>query len=152
MMMIIMMMIYTWCNLRPKQIVFLVLYVDGNILTGAIPTEMQKLHKIRMLNIGKTLESYRNDYFFCHIHGMDGLNISLIQSCITIGKNTLAGAVSKLVKREPVTNFAASDIGCTSFPNPLAKMSLHWIGQEKRSEDTLFESLTTLVLGKLLEC
>ena len=52
------------------------LYVDGNILTGAIPTEMQKLHKIRMLNIGKTLESYRNDYFFCHIHDMHGLNIS----------------------------------------------------------------------------
>ena len=78
-------------------------------------------------------------------------HLILIQSSTTIGKNNLAGAVSKLVERESTSN-TASDIGCSSFPNPLAKMRLHWIGQEKSTDDTLFESLTTLVLGKLLLC
>ena len=75
------------------------------------------------------------------------LHLILIQNSITIGKNTLAGAVSNLISRKFTSNIDISS-GCSSFPNPLAKMSLHWIGEEKSSEDNLFESLTTLVLGK----
>ena len=86
---------------------------------------------------------------------LDGPNISSIYVPLdfdtTIGKNTLAGAVSKLVERKfQVDNVL--NVGCSSFPNPFAKMRLHWIGAEKRTEDILFESLTTLVLGKLLKC
>ena len=92
---------------------------------------------------------------YSHTHGMDGPNISSIYVPLdfdtTIGKNTLAGAVSKLVETESTTN-TAFNTECSSFPNPLAKMRLHWIGAEKRTEDILFESLTTLVLGKLLKC
>ena len=92
---------------------------------------------------------------YSHTHDMDGPNISSIYVPLdfdtTIGKNTLAGAVSKLVERDSTTNTALIT-GCSSFPNPLAKMRLHWVGPEKRTEDTLFESLTTLVLGKLLKC
>ena len=92
---------------------------------------------------------------YSHTHDMDGPNISSIYVPLdfdtTIGKNTLAGAVSKLVERESTTN-TVLNTECSSFPNPLVKMRLHWVGQEKKTEDTLFESLTTLVLGKLLEC
>ena len=92
---------------------------------------------------------------YSHTHDMDGPNISSIYVPLdfdtTIGQNTLTGAVSKLVERKPTTN-TVFNIGCSSFPNPFAKMRLHWIGAEKRTEDILFESLTTLVLGKLLEC
>ena len=78
-------------------------------------------------------------------------HLILIQSSTTIGQNNLAGAVSKLVERKTSIK---DDLhaGCSSFPNPFAKMRLHWIGQEKRSEENLFESITTLVLGTLLEC
>ena len=78
------------------------------------------------------------------------LHLILIQNSVTVGKNTLAGAISNLVSRKSTSN-TASNLGCSSFPNPLAKMSLHWIGEEKSSEDNLFESLTTLVLGKCFE-
>ena len=92
---------------------------------------------------------------YSHTHDMDGPNISSIYVPLdfdtTIGKNTLAGAVSKLAEREYIAN-TVLNAGCSSFPNPFAKMRLHWIGPEKRTEDTLFESLTTLVLGKLLKC
>ena len=92
---------------------------------------------------------------YSHTHDMDGPNISSIYVPLdfdtTIGKNTLAGAVSKLVERESITN-TVLNVGCSSFPNPFAKISLQWIGQEKRPDDTLFGFLITLVLGKLLKC
>ena len=129
---------------------------DGNSISGSIPTQITKLKKIRMINIGRlisfrfSIKKYRHDSIFDYLIKTP-FHRSYTYSIIT-ANNKIRGSIPSLSIKEDALPTSNADNGCQSFPNPLQKMGFYLLRKSEPSESSLIdlESFSLCKLSKLV--
>ena len=116
----------------------------GNQLEGTIPTELGKLAKLLMLNLGKSPGSEHHIYYECKtlILFLNG------HHSIPVGRNTLHGGIPSELGRI-ITLDKNTDTSCDRLPLPFRKVKLNWLSNVLGNNSDTNKALQTLALCEL---